>query len=366
MFYRLFIPKEVIKEIKKIMIEAKYYKKLKGNSVQCQLCPHFCIIENNKKGFCGVRENKDGQLFSLVYGKPVAVNVDPVEKKPLFHFLPGTKTFSLGTTGCNLHCMFCQNWDISQCKNEDVPYISMSPEQVVNAAIQSGCESISYTYNEPTIFIEYVLDCARLAKKQGLKNVIVSNGFINPEPLKDLLKVIDAANIDVKAFNEKFYKEMAGARLKPVLEALKQMKGKNSNDGKDGKSNNGGKGKTCIELTNLIIPGKNDDLKEIEKMCKWIAKELGKEMPLHFSRFFPMYRMLDNEPTPDKTLQKAKAIAEKYLDYVYVGNVSGESNTYCKGCKSLLIQRQGYDVQVDAINRFGKCEKCGEFLPGVF
>lgn len=333
------------------MKECLYYKKLKDKIVQCQLCPRFCVIKENSRGNCGVRENKKGKLYSLVYGKPVSARGDPIEKKPLFHFLPGTNSFSIGTAGCNLHCLYCQNWEISQCRPEDVPYLDLSPEDVVKEAIKSKCKSIAYTYTEPAgTAAEYCIDIAKLAKKKKIRSVIVSNGFINEKPLEDFCKNISAANIDFKAFNDKFYKKIADGSLKPVLDSLKILK----------------KNKIWLELTYLVIPGGNDNIKEIEKMCKWIKNTLGKEVPLHFSRFFPYYKMLDKPITPEKTLLKVSSIAKKYLDYVYVGNIKTQrgENTYCPKCKELLIERDRFRVLQNNIKN-GKC-KCGEKIPGVW
>jgi len=329
------------------MKETLYYKKLKNNNVQCTLCPHFCVIKERNKGECKVRENKSGKLYSLVYSKPCSVAIDPVEKKPLFHFLPGSKTFSVGTAGCNLKCLFCQNYTTSQVEPEKVKSINLEPEKVVEQAIKNDCKTIAYTYNEPTVFYEYVIDTAKIAKKKGLKNIIVSNGYINEEPLKRLAMFIDGANIDLKSFNEEFYKEVGG-ELEPVLRSLKILK------------------KKWLEITNLIIPGRNDDLKEIEKMCEWIKENLGKSVPLHFSRFFPNYLMENVSITTLETLKKAKEIAEKYLDYVYIGNISTlkDENTYCKKCKKIVIERIGFSIRKNKLKK-GACE-CGNLIEGVW
>lgn len=329
--------------------ESKYYKVLKDDIVQCTLCPKFCTIRNNERGNCGVRINKSGVIYSLVYSKPCSIAIDPVEKKPLHHFIPGSTIYSIGTAGCSLHCLFCQNFTTSQAKPEDIPYIDLPPEEAVKDAIANGCKSIAFTYNEPTIFFEYALDTMKLAKKARIKTVIVSDGFINPGPLKEWCKYLDAANIDLKAFNEKFYKEICDARLKPVLESLKILKENNVH----------------IEITTLLIPGLNDNFKEIEEMCKWIKDNLG-NIPLHFSRFFPMYKMLDKEPTPLIILIKAARIAKKYLDFVYIGNVQTEemNNTYCPSCKKILIERIFYQVIQNKI-KGGKCE-CGQEIPGIW
>jgi pyruvate formate lyase activating enzyme len=331
------------------MKEALFYVK-KGSALQCNICPHNCIIAENKRGFCGVRENQKGKLYLLVYGKPVSVCIDPIEKKPLFNFLPGSKVFSIGTVGCNLRCLHCQNWQISQ--EKDIIGEDMMPEDVVNEALNEDCEGIAYTYTEPTIFYEYVLDTAKLARKKGLKNIMVTNGYINQEPLKELYKYIDAANVDLKGFTEKFYKEITSSSLAPVLEAIKTIS----------------KIKTChLEITNLIIPTLNDDMKKIKEMCVWIKDNVGTDIPLHFSRFFPFYKLEHLPPTPPETLKKARDIAlETGLKFVYVGNIllKDSENTYCPKCKKLLIERIGFGITKNNIKE-GKCS-CGEEIPGVW
>lgn len=330
------------------MKEALYYKNLKDDIVQCTLCPRYCAIKNDESGDCGVRLNKDKKLYTLVYGRPCAVHIDSIEKKPLHHFLPGSKSFSIATAGCNFHCKFCQNWDISQARPEDVRSFDLSPEEVVNKAIENNCKSVAYTYTEGVVFYEYALDTMKIAKKKNIRNIIVCNGFINEEPLKEWCKYLDAANIDLKG-NDKFYREMCGnARIKPVLETLKLLK----------KSN------VWLEVTNLIIPGYNDNKEEINERCEWILNNLG-NIPVHFSRFFPNYKLLDIEATPQETLIKAKEIANKIgLSYVYIGNIfiNKAENTYCK-CGKLLIERVGYKVVKNIVKR--GCS-CGEKIPGVW
>jgi pyruvate formate lyase activating enzyme len=285
------------------MKEAMFYKKLKNNIVKCELCPNFCVIKEGGVGSCKVRKNIKGKFYSMVYGKPCAVNIDPIEKKPLFHFFPGEKIFSIGTAGCNLHCMFCQNWTSSQVNYEEVRSHELNPEGVVEYAIENDCKMIGYTYNEPTIFYEYVLDTAKIARKKGLKNVLVTNGYINQIPLAELLEWIDAANVDLKSFDDEFYRKICGGKLEPVLESLKLMKKKS----------------IWIEITNLLIDGLNDDEKNIRKLCRWVKKNLN--CPIHFSRYFPHYKMQRKE-TKIETLLKAKRIAEEEgLDKIYIGNV---------------------------------------------
>ena len=333
------------------MKQALYYKQLENNIVQCELCPKKCVIKEGKTGDCRTRKNIKGELISLVYGRAVAFNIDPIEKKPLYHFLPGSKAFSIGTTGCNLHCQHCQNYDTSQAEANEFNGHTLLPEDIVKIAKDKKCESISYTYNEPTVFYEYMLDSAKIAKKQGIKNTIVSNGFINKEPLKELCKYIDAANIDLKSFNNDFYKKTCGAWLEPVLNSLKILKENN----------------IWLEITNLIIPTLNDDLKEIKKMCMWIKENLGKDVPLHFSAFYPTYKLLDKPRTSEQILMKARDIALKEgLEFVYVGNIQTEANnTYCPNCNELLIKRDGFFVAENKIEN-NQCYKCNRKIAGVF
>ena len=333
---------------------AKFWdiKDEKKQMVQCHLCPHNCIIAEGKAGICRVRQNIKGKLYSLAYGRPVSTHIDPIEKKPLFHFLPGTDSYSLGAAGCNLRCEHCQNWEISQASPRDFQVPEVKPEDIVKMAKASGCQSISYTYNEPTMLYEYVLDIASIAREEELKNVMVTNGYINEKPANELYKLIDAANVDLKGFNEDFYQKVCGAKLKNVLIALKAMK----------------KTGTWIELTNLIIPKKNDDMKEIKEMCEWIVSELGDATPLHFSRFFPMFKMKDVPPTPEQTLIKAREVAQEAgLKFVYVGNIVTEKgeNTYCPKCRKLLVARSGFGIVSNNV-REGRCIYCREKIAGVW
>lgn len=283
------------------MKRALFWKKEK-NSIRCNLCPHSCLINEDNVGFCNARKNIKGVLYSLVYGHPVSINLDPIKKKPIYHYLKNTYTLSFGTIGCNLSCLNCQNYTISRSKFYETKEIT--PKEIVELAKKNKTPSISYTYSEPLISYEYTLDVAKLAKKNKIKNIIVSNGYINEKPLKKLLPYIDAANIDLKSFNEEFYKKVCSASLDPVLKSLKMIK----------------KAKVHLEITNLIIPSYNDNPKEIENMCKWIKKNLG-DVPLHFSRFFPYYKLQDVQRTPIETLTKAEQIAKKYLTKIHLGNV---------------------------------------------
>jgi pyruvate formate lyase activating enzyme len=332
------------------MKPALYWKPLKEDIVKCGLCPHSCVIKTGNSGICGARKNIGGKLFSLNYARPVSIAVDPIEKKPLFHFLPGSSVLSFGTYGCNLGCDNCQNYDITMVRDRQ-PEKEVPPEQIIELALSNSCEGIAYTYNEPTIYFEYMLDCARLAREKGLKNILVSNGYISKEPLEELCKHIDAANIDLKAFNEEFYKSNCKATLEPVKETLKTLI----------------KHKVWLEITNLIIPTMNDSMSEIEQMVKWISEELGKDVPLHFSRFFPLYKLENLEPTPESTLEKAKKLADKYLSYVYVGNLptQGLENTYCPGCDKTLIKRQCFMIQENHIKK-GSCGFCSRKIAGRF
>ena len=331
------------------MKEALFYEKLEGTTVRCQLCPHKCIIANKKRGICGVRENRNGKLYSLVYGRPAATNLDPIEKKPLYHFLPATLSFSLGTVGCNLSCRWCQNYDISKADPYKVDSYEMLPEEIIQLALRTNSASISYTYTEPTIFYEMVYETSRLAHTKGLKNVIVSNGFINKEPLIKLSKYIDAANIDIKSYSDDVYIKYCGARLEPVINTIITLRKQN----------------VWVELTYLLIPEINDDFEQFRELCKLIESKLGRDVPFHISRFFPMYKMSGHYPTPESELLKAYQIAKEFFDFVYVGNINlkGFHDTVCPNCGASLIERTGYSVKTNFTN--GKC-KCGYNIPGVW
>lgn len=332
------------------MKEALYWELQNKDTVKCRLCPHECIIPEGKAGVCGARKNISGKLFTLNYSKPVSIAIDPIEKKPLFHFLPGSSVLSFGTYGCNFSCKNCQNFDITMIKGRQ-PENEVPPENIVEIALANKCQGIAYTYNEPTIFFEYMLDCAKLARKEGLKNIMVSNGYINPEPLKELSRYMDAANIDLKAFDEDFYRTNCKARLEPVKAALKQL----------------AESKVWLEITTLMIPTLNDDMKEFEQQVKWISAELGRDIPFHISRFFPLHELSHLEPTPESTLSKARQIADRSLDYVYVGNIHkpGSEDTICPDCGKLVIKRQGYAIKEKHLKE-GNCAFCGRKINGVF
>lgn len=334
------------------MKEAMLYKRLDENDVHCFLCAQHCRIKPGNRGKCGVRENRDGTLWSLVYGKLVARHVDPVEKKPLFHFYPGTTSYSIATAGCNLQCLFCQNADISQAPREYGAIFGsdVDPKEIVDEALKAHCATISYTYTEPTIFMEYALDVAREALSSGIRNIFVSNGFMTEEALETISPYLDAANVDLKSFSDAFYIEQCGARLKPVLKTLEGMK----------------KRGIWLEVTTLVIPGLNDDPRELRQLAEFLAS-LGPETPWHVSRFHPTYLMKDRPPTPVQTLRKAREIGmEAGLRYVYPGNIPGDEgeNTYCHQCKSLLMERYGFSVRRRAI-REGTCTQCGTPVAGV-
>lgn len=331
---------------------AKYFEKLGNGMVQCHLCPNRCILAKGEIGKCRARKNIDGNLYSLVYGKIAAMNLDPIEKKPFFHVLPGENAFSIATPGCNLQCKFCQNWQISQVFPWEVKTKEMKPEDVVNEAIKSGAKAIAFTYSEPTIFYEYMLDIAKLAKEKGLKTLVVSAGYINPEPLKELLPYIDAYKIDFKGFSNKFYREMTlYGKVEPVLEAMKIIK----------------ESGVWLEIVNLIIPGQNDREEDLKNLILWIKENLGPDVPLHFTRFHPDYKLLNVPPTPIETLKKARKMAQDFgLKYVYIGNVDDieGSTTYCPESKKPAIIRKGFFVIENNLKE-GTCET-GEKIPGIW
>jgi len=332
--------------------EAMFYDKLNNKAVQCKLCPRKCKLVDGQVGVCRARKNIGGKLYSLVYGKPVAVHVDPIEKKPFYHFLPGVRAYSLATVGCNLRCVFCQNWEISQASPGDVPEYKGLPETIVKKAKSGKIPVIACTYTEPIIFSEYMKDIAILGNKNKIRTVMISAGFINTGPLKEICKVLSGIKIDLKSISDRFYRDLTGGRLKPVLNTLMTIK-------KQG---------VWLEIVNLVIPGKNDSPKEIRKMCSWIKKNLGDDVPLHFTRFIPMYKLKNIPPTPEKTLEKARKIGiDEGLKYVYVGNIPGHpgNHTYCPKCGEILIKRLGYFVR-EVNFKNGKCKKCGTSIPGVW
>ncbi len=331
--------------------EAMHYTDL-GADVQCLLCPHLCRLSPGDRGICRARANIDGKLYSLVYGNPCSANVDPVEKKPLFHFLPGTKSFSIATAGCNLRCLNCQNWQISQSRPEDTRNTELFPDAVVTAAKQSGSASIAYTYSEPSTFYEYMHDTSKLAKAEGIRNIWVTAGYLNRDPLIQLSEVIDAANIDLKGFVDGTYNRLNGARLKPVLDTIKTAVEKG----------------IWVELTWLVVPTWTDDMDVIRKGMKWIHKNIGPDYPVHFSAFTPLHKLTSLPRTPVATLERAREIAmEVGMKYVYIGNVPGHhaQNTYCPGCGEIVMKRKGYSTDLSNF-KDGACGSCGEKIAGVW
>jgi len=345
------------------MHEAMLYEKMSNHDkVRCRLCAHGCLIDEGKRGICQVRENQGGTLYSLVYGKPIAGNVDPIEKKPLFHFLPGTTSYSIATIGCNFQCAFCQNWDISQYTREgggDIPGggpggKEVTPEQIVAAAKKAGCASISYTYTEPTIFFEYAFDCMKLAHEAGLKNVFVTNGYESADCVEKCRGLLDAANVDLKAMSEGFYRRECKASLQPVLDTLKRMR----------------QAGIWLEVTTLLIPGKNDSPLELTKLAQFIAKELSTEVPWHISAYTPRYKYAEGGParTPVATLEMAMGLGlQAGLGFVYPGNLFGHEgeSTKCPGCGEKIIGRRGYSVN-DQVAKTGLCPSCSQPIAGVW
>lgn len=321
------------------------------NKVRCYVCAHRCVIGENKVGLCGTRKNINGKIHTLIYNTVSSEAVDPIEKKPLYHFLPGTLSYSLGTIGCNFRCEHCQNWSISQVILEQAYTMEITPQQAIERAIASGSKSIAWTYNEPAIWHEYTYDSAVMAKEAGLKTVYVTNGYITPEALKRIAPYLDAFRVDIKSFSENFYKKVCGAKLAPVLEATRLAR----------------KLGMHIETITLIIPTKNDSPEEIRRIVKWVHDNLGENTPMHFTRFHPMYKMNDLYPTPLDTLEMAYDIAKNEgMRFVYLGNVIGHryENTYCPECNALLIDRRGFRVVIIDM-KDGRCLKCGEKIPMI-
>jgi pyruvate formate lyase activating enzyme len=333
--------------------EAKLYERLSDNKVRCNLCAHHCVIADGNRGVCQVRENRGGTLYTLVYGHVISENIDPIEKKPLFHFYPGSTAYSIATPGCNFRCRWCQNWEISQQLREQRPVagLTTTPRQIVATALRVGSRSIAYTYTEPTIFFEFAYDTARLAHAKGMRNVYVTNGYMTAEMLELFQPYLDAANVDLKAFRDETYRHYVGARFEPVLDTLKKIKTLG----------------IWLEVTTLVIPGVNDDPAELQDAARFIAQELGTDTPWHISRFFPAYKMTDVPATPAETLRRTWELGRKEgLKYVYVGNVpdNGYQNTICPGCGRVLIRRNGLTVLTDLL-RNERCPECGTSIAGV-
>lgn len=340
----------VAEETERYTAPALYWEEKVGLIV-CKLCPRECSVPPRERGYCGVRENQQGEYKTLVYSRPCSLLVDPIEKKPLSHFLPGTTALSLATAGCNIECKFCQNWQLSQMRPEQVAAKHLSPKQIVGHAVQTGAPTIAFTYSEPVVFFEYMLDIAKEGKKRRINAVMISNGYIQKEPLAELLPHLSAIKIDLKAFTEKFYKESCSGELQPVLDRLQQIKAAG----------------LWLELVVLIIPTLNDSAEECRKMCQWIFKNLGPDTAIHFSAFRAMYKLLRLPPTPVTTLERNRKIAvEEGLPYAYIGNVPGHpgEHTYCSKCDKIVIKRQGYRTQ--SLLKNGKCPFCETIIPGVF
>ena len=339
-------------EEKPLLKEVSYYKKLPESKIQCQICPKECEIADLERGYCGNKENRKGTYYSLVYGQSCAAHIDPIEKKPLFHYLPSTTAFSVAAAGCNFECKFCQNWRIAQYRPEQVDSFSLIPRELVSIAKRKGCPTIAFTYTEPVVYYEYMDDTAEHARNMGIGSVMISNGYIKEEPLMQLCKQLNGVKIDLKSFSEKFYKEYCSGELKPVLETLKLLQ----------------KIGIWYELVVLIIPTLNDSDLEIRSMCEWIKSELGMDVPIHFSRFHPMYKIKNLPSTPVKTLETADSIARDVgLNYVYLGNIPGHKaeSTYCPGCGKVLIERAGYHIVRNDLSG-GACVYCKKVIPGVW
>ena len=323
-----------------------------GPGVLCELCPRACQLGLGQHGACRSRTNVDGRVRAVTYGRPCSVQVDPIEKKPFFHFLPGSRIFSLATVGCNLHCRNCQNWEISQGNPADVPAYDLPPAQLPVEAQNHNCPSVAYTYTEPLISYEYVLDCCQACRADGVRNAIVTAGYINPAPLRRLCQVLDAATLDIKAMSDTFYREVCGASLAPVLRGIEVMLEQG----------------VYLELSNLVVPTLNDTDELLRDLCRWVAAHAGVETPLHFLRFFPMYRMLHLPPTPAETLQRARDIARaEGLKHVYIGNLElpGGEDTFCAACARPLIRRTRYAIRESRV-KGGRCPDCGHAVNGVW
>jgi pyruvate formate lyase activating enzyme len=332
---------------------ARWWQTLPDGRIHCYLCPRHCHIGEGQHGFCFIRENVGGELVQLGYGRPAALAIDPIEKKPLFHFHPGSAILSLGTAGCNLGCQFCQNFDISKARSVQQSSGHMSPEEIVDLAIAHGAPSIAFTYNEPTIWAEFVIDIARAAHKAGLRTVMVSNGYITREAFFEVYQHIDAVNVDVKGFTENFYSKITLSHLAPVLDVLRWLRRETN---------------VWFELTNLMIPGLNDAPEETNELCDWILGELGDDVPLHFTAFHPDFKMLDRERTPSETIHRARLLAQaRGLKYVYEGNVVTKEggNTVCPTCRSVIIRRSWHQVESCEVQS-GRCPHCNAAIAGRF
>lgn len=338
----------------KFLADTKYWHRVDDDRIQCDLCPRFCRMRPGQRGLCFVRANIDGELKLTSYGRSSGFCIDPIEKKPLNHFLPGTPVLSFGTAGCNLSCKFCQNWDISKSRETDTLASAASPETISKVASEHRCRSIAFTYNDPVIFHEYAIDAAEACRQQGIKTVAVTAGYVCPEPREEFYRHMDAANIDLKAFNEVFYRRLTGSQLQPVLECIEYLVKETD---------------VWVELTTLLIPGHNDSEAEITELCHWVIDQLGTDVPIHFTAFHPDYKMTDVPRTPSSTLTRARQIAlQSGLHYPYTGNVhdSEGGSTWCPECGSKLIGRDWYELSDWHLNADGACLSCGTKIPGLF
>ncbi len=332
----------------------KYWHAIDNDRIQCDLCPRFCKLKEGQRGLCFIRKNEQGAVILTSYGRSSGFCIDPIEKKPLNHFYPGTSVLSFGTAGCNLACKFCQNWDMSKSREMDTLMDEASPGAIARTAAEHGCRSVAYTYNDPVIFHEYAIDTALACREQGIKSVAVTAGYITPKPRQEFFAVMDAANVDLKSFSENFYHKLTGAHLQPVLETLEYIH--HDTD-------------CWLELTTLLIPGENDTDKELHEMTRWVVEHLGPDVPMHFSAFHPDWKMLDTPPTPPETLTRARSIAmQNGIRYAFTGNVHDEDgeSTYCHGCGSRLIGRDWYVITDWKLTSDGCCPECGEKCAGVF
>ncbi len=335
-------------------VSGRYWHRLDDGRLQCDLCPRFCKLREGQRGLCFVRARGNDEIVLTTYGRSSGFCVDPIEKKPLNHFLPGSRVYSFGTAGCNLACKFCQNWDISRSREFDRLQVTATPTRIADAAIERDCRSVAYTYNDPVIFLEYAVDVAQECRERDLRNVAVTAGYMTDEPREEFFRNMDAVNVDLKAFNERFYWKICGGHLAPVLDTLQYLKDETD---------------AWLEITTLVIPGENDSEAEIEAMSRWLVEHLGCDVPLHFSAFHPDWKMMQTPRTPMSTLTRSREIAlEAGLNYVYTGNVHDfrGSSTYCPGCGEILIGRDWYNLSTWRLLPGGSCEACGEKIAGVF
>jgi pyruvate formate lyase activating enzyme len=336
----------------RFVVEARHYEKLEHKKIHCHLCPRECVIDDQERGYCGVRENRGGTYYTLVHSRACTYHADPIEKKPLFHFHPGTLAFSIATAGCNVNCKMCQNWEISQARPEQIRSLYMPPKKVASMAAGAGCRSIAYTYSEPIIFFEYMMDTAAAGHERGVLSVVVTGGYVMEKPLQELCRAVDAIKVDLKAYSEDFYRDIVNGKLQPVLDALVTIRGAGR----------------WTEIVYLVIPTLNDRDDEFRGLARWIKGNLGTDVPVHFTRFHPQYLLKNLPPTPVSTLERAKQIADaEGLEYVYIGNVPGHpaENTYCPGCGREVVSRLGYTIRAIGIEK-GACSHCGHNIAGVW